>query len=204
MATQIFLVRHGETEANATRVVQTPDVPLSTVGLAQARRLAQRLAAQHLGGILASDLRRAVMTAECVRDASGAPVQLDDLLQERNFGEIRGRPYSTLDVGLLDPAYHPPGGESWEMFHQRVDRAWAAVRAAAEALPAGRSLAVITHGLVLYSLVARHLAPGEDHSAAFANTSVTAVERNPDWRITRINCTAHLDRPDAGVGSGPV
>jgi broad specificity phosphatase PhoE len=46
----IYLVRHGETQGNALRVVQTPDVPLSPRGEEQARRLARRLAgARNLG-----------------------------------------------------------------------------------------------------------------------------------------------------------
>ena len=31
---QIFLIRHGETAANAARIVQTPDTPLSERGIA--------------------------------------------------------------------------------------------------------------------------------------------------------------------------
>jgi len=201
MASQILLIRHGETEANAARVVQTPDVPLSDVGLAQARRLGRRLAALPLGQIVASDLRRAAMTAECVREACGAPLSFDALLQERNFGDIRGRPYATLEVSILDPDYDPPGGESWEVFHRRVDAAWEIVQDAARATAGDRILAVITHGLVLHSLVSRHLAPGENHSAAFANASVTVVEPAPAWRITRFNCVDHLD---CAPGGGPV
>jgi len=37
----IYLVRHAETDANATRVVQVPGVPLSARGRAQAARLAE-------------------------------------------------------------------------------------------------------------------------------------------------------------------
>ena len=40
----IVLVRHGETESNAQRVLQHPETPLSERGLAQARRVAERLA----------------------------------------------------------------------------------------------------------------------------------------------------------------
>jgi probable phosphoglycerate mutase len=198
MASRILLIRHGETEANAARVVQTPDVPLSEIGLSQARRLASRLAAQPLGGLLASDLRRAVMTAECVSEASAIPLRLEPLLQERNYGDIRGRPYATLDVSILDPAYHPPGGESWQDFHRRVDRAWETVTEAARSIAADRVLAVVTHGLVLHSLVSRRLAPGADPATAFANTSVTVVEADPAWHITRLNCVAHLDTDTSG------
>ena len=40
----LYLIRHGETEANAARVLQQPEMPLSARGQAQARRLGERLA----------------------------------------------------------------------------------------------------------------------------------------------------------------
>ena len=38
----VYLVRHGETDLNARRVLQPPATPLSERGLEQARRLAAR------------------------------------------------------------------------------------------------------------------------------------------------------------------
>jgi probable phosphoglycerate mutase len=191
----IYLVRHGETDFNARRVVQTPDAELSLRGHEQARRLAQRLARSGVGRILASDLIRAAATAEAVRAATGASLSLDPLLQERNFGDLRGTPYAELGVDLFAPDFAPPGGESWAAFHARVDRAWERILAAA-AEPGGE-LVVVTHGLVCASLVTRRLAletgvPLE--LTGFANTSVTIVEVEPPWRVTRLNCTEHLER----------
>ncbi|MEE8509385.1 MAG: histidine phosphatase family protein, partial [Myxococcota bacterium] len=90
----ILLIRHGETPSNAARVVQHPDAPLSPRGEAQAERLADRLASQTVGRILSSDLRRAAQTAERLQAVTGAPLDWEPLLQERNFGEIRGTAYS--------------------------------------------------------------------------------------------------------------
>ena len=39
----ILLVRHGETDGNASRVLQRADVPLNERGMRQAERLARRL-----------------------------------------------------------------------------------------------------------------------------------------------------------------
>jgi len=50
-AMSIFLIRHGETEGNAARIVQRPDIPLSPRGQAQAERLARRLADAGITGI---------------------------------------------------------------------------------------------------------------------------------------------------------
>ena len=41
MASEILIIRHGESVSNAARVVQLPDVPLSEQGQEQARRLAE-------------------------------------------------------------------------------------------------------------------------------------------------------------------
>ncbi|MBI1735455.1 MAG: histidine phosphatase family protein [Candidatus Rokubacteria bacterium] len=188
----IFLIRHGETAGNAARVFQRPDIPLSPRGEAQAERLARRLATAGITRILSSDLARAAMTAEHLARATGVTVELDALLHERNFGDIRGTPYAELDFDPFDLGYTPPNGESWEVFHARVDRAWARVRA----LAAGDGhLAVVTHGLVCRSLAARHLALPEGHGVPerWENTSVTIVDARQPWRVQLLNCCAHLD-----------
>jgi probable phosphoglycerate mutase len=188
----IFLIRHGETALNAARVVQTPDTPLSERGLAQAEALARRLAAEGVTAILSSDLLRAVMTAERLRDACGAALALDPSLQERNFGDVRGQPYSSLGADILSPSYEPPGGESWSAFHARVDTAWARV-AAARAATSG-NLAVVTHGLVCHVLADRHLQLDADTPhGVWHNASLTVVDDRPPWVVRVRNCTRHLD-----------
>jgi len=198
----IFLIRHGETLGNAARIVQVPHIPLSARGVAQAERLARRLAGEGIARILASDLTRAVMTAEPLGLTTGAPVEFDPLLQERNFGDIRGTPYADLGFDMFEPDYAPPGGETWEVFHARVDRAWALVQATAAATDG--HLAVVTHGLVCRSLAARHLVlpAGETAPERWENTAVTIALGPAPWRVSLMNCVAHLaDLPD-GVSPG--
>jgi len=193
----ILLVRHGETAGNASRVFQTPETPLSEVGLAQARRLAARLASRPLAAIVSSDLARARMTAEAVGAATGLPLALDPGLQERNFGDLRGTAYAELDVDPFAPDYVPPGGESWDALHARTDAAWERVVERARGL-AG-DLVVVTHGLVCHSLVSRRLAlaAGLEPPRGFANTSLTEVGPEPPWRVGLLNCVAHLESPDS-------
>ena len=199
----ILLIRHGETDSNAARIVQTPDVPLSARGIAQAERLAERLAGAGVAAILCSDLRRAVMTAERVQAATGAPLTLDAGLQERNYGDIRGRAYATLGVDILAPEYEPPGGERWVDFHTRVDATWQRIVGAASAT-AG-NLAVVTHGLVCYSLALRHLRLSADQRAVVGwhNASLTIIEARPPWAVRLLDCTAHLDEA-ASAGAAKV
>jgi probable phosphoglycerate mutase len=199
----IFLIRHGETAGNAARVVQRPEIPLSPRGHGQAERLAQRLATAGITRILSSDLARAAMTAEHLARTTGAPIELDPLLHERNFGDIRGTAYADLGFDPFAPGYVPPNGESWEAFHARVDRAWQRVRATAAGTGSGH-LAVVTHGLVCRSLAARHLRLPEGHGVPerWENTSVTIVDAREPWCVELLNCCAHLADRHAASATG--
>jgi 2,3-bisphosphoglycerate-dependent phosphoglycerate mutase len=189
----IFLIRHGETLGNASRIVQLPDNPLSPRGAAQAERLARRLARDGIALILSSDYARAVTTADHLRRATGAPVRYSPFLQERNFGDLRGTPYAELGFDMFEPDYAPPNGETWDAFHARVDRAWALVQDTAARTDG--HLAVVTHGLVCRSLAARHLVlpPGEAAPTAWGNTALTIIDHPAPWQVRLLNCTAHLD-----------
>lgn len=188
----IFLIRHGETPGNAARIVQRSDIPLSERGHAQAERLARRLAGAGLAGILSSDLARAAMTAEHLSRATGLGVRFEPLLHERNFGDIRGTAYADLGFDPFDPDYAPPNGEHWDVFHARVDLAWARIREVAAQTPG--HLAVVTHGLVCRSLAARHLVLPEGTTVPerWENTSVTIVDGGEPWRVELMNCCTHL------------
>ena len=202
----IFLIRHGETPGNARRIVQLPGIPLSPRGVAQAERLARRLEREGIARILSSDLARAAMTAEHLRQVTGAPVQFDPLLQERNFGDLRGTAYADLGFDMFAPGYAPPNGETWEVFHARVDRAWALVQETAA--PTSGHLAVVTHGLVCRSLASRHLIlpAGQDVPERWENSALTVIEGPAPWRVRLLNCIAHLDDPATAplLDSGPA
>lgn len=188
----IYLIRHGETALNANRTFQPPATPLSERGLEQARRLGVRLAPAGIARILASDLARAAMTAEAVQAATRAPLEFDAELHERNFGDLRGRAYDSLGFDAYREGYTPPNGESWEMFHERVARAWPRVLAVAARTEG--PLAVVTHGLVCRAILSFHAppAPGLAPPGGFRNTSLSVLEGAP-WRATLVDCVAHLD-----------
>ena len=151
----IYLIRHGETEGNRLRVVQPPELPLNERGLRQASAMADRLRDAGITRIVSSDLARARMTAEALASETGGAIELEPLLQERNFGDLRGRTYASFDFDPMALDYSPPGGESWEDFHQRADRAWRRVEELSAATPG--PLAIVTHGLVCHSFSLHHL-----------------------------------------------
>lgn len=190
----IFLIRHGETALNAARVVQTPETPLSERGLAQAEALARRLADAGVTAIVSSDLPRALMTAERLRAATGAPIALDPGLQERNFGDVRGQPYAALGADILSADYDPPGGETWGEFRERVEATWTRIITARGA--AAGNLAVVTHGLVCHVLAERCLeVGGRVERSPWRNASLTVIDEGPPWVVRVLNCTRHLEQP---------
>lgn len=199
----IFVARHGETELNATRVIQMPTTPLSERGRRQASRLAERLAPAGIVRILSSDFVRALETAQAIADRTGALVGIDPLLRERDFGDIRGTPYHELGRDPFAPDYHPPNGESWGMFRDRVATAWA--RVAQVAAETDGHLAIVTHGLVCRVLVDTHLALplGSSPPELWGNTALTEIESSRPWRVTTLACTAHL-LIDASLAGGAV
>ncbi|HET7501275.1 MAG TPA: histidine phosphatase family protein [Kofleriaceae bacterium] len=194
----ILVVRHGETNGNAARVVQGPEVPLNERGIAQAARLAERLLASGYAHVLCSDLLRARMTAEPLR-AAGVVVEETPLLQERNFGDLRGRAYAELEVDPFAPDYVPPGGESVEVFHRRVARAFELIARRRRELSG--ALVVITHGLVCHAIVTNHTHGGA-MPQFFDNTGVTELDPDPPFAARLVNCTRHLAPSGRSGASG--
>lgn len=194
----IFIARHGETPGNASGMIQLPDIPLSSDGRDQAQRLAERMKVHRITRILSSDLTRALETAGYTAASTGIAVDEDVLLRERDFGELRGTSYASLKLDPFAADYVPPGGESWQAFHARVNLAWARIRELAGSTQG--HLLVVTHGLFCRALVERHLMlpPEQRLPLRWQNTSVTEVEAAPPWRVLRLNCAVHLDKDGPG------
>jgi probable phosphoglycerate mutase len=65
--TEILLIRHGETDWNAVKRLQGHfDIALNAEGERQAAALGQALLAEPLDVIIASDLQRAMQTAQAI------------------------------------------------------------------------------------------------------------------------------------------
>jgi 2,3-bisphosphoglycerate-dependent phosphoglycerate mutase len=188
----ILLVRHGETDGNAARILQRPDVPLNERGTRQAEQLAWRVCAGDFAHIVCSDLLRARMTAAPLAARSGIAIEESPLLQERNFGDLRGVPYAELAENPFGPDFVPPNGEDWPTFHARVADAFAFIVSRRRSV--NGTLVVITHGLVCRALVQRHALLPEDVVAPehFQNTSITVLHEDAPHAVSLINCTRHL------------
>ncbi len=147
---KLWLVRHGETDWNAARRLQSwTDLPLNGTGRRQAADLAPAVASRHFDGVWSSDLRRAVETAEILR---GSAV-VDRRLREMDLGELDGQEWEDLDpaiqTGLATfEGFAAPGGESYDQFRDRV-------LAFLGELDGGDHL-VVTHGGVIRMLLRLH------------------------------------------------
>ena len=153
--TELLFIRHGETDWNREQRFQGQiDVPLNETGLAQARRVAERLAADRHDALYASDLVRTRQTAAPLAAAWGVAPNFLKGLREQHFGVLEGLDVPTIKLRHADlwarwleheGDFALPGGESLAQFHARV---LATVRELAQK-HAGARLAVITHGGVL-------------------------------------------------------
>ncbi|MES2549577.1 MAG: histidine phosphatase family protein, partial [Pseudomonadota bacterium] len=86
---RLLLVRHGQSEWNAGRVLQgQADVPLSDLGRAQAAALAPVVAGLAPDRAVTSDLVRASVTAAILGYTNARPVPA---LREINVGVWQGR-----------------------------------------------------------------------------------------------------------------
>lgn len=189
----IILIRHGETDLNTARVLQPPDTPLGTNGVAQAAAVAQRVASLAPHALMSSDLRRAWQTAEAIAAATGLAIEPEPLLHERNFGDWRGRPWGDMELDPVTFIGTPPNGESPEVFHDRVARAWAAVLARRARMDG--PLVVVSHGLVLNRLLRAHaqLADGVVLPQRLHNTAVSIVDADPPFVARLVGDIRHLE-----------
>lgn len=198
----LTLIRHGETEWNATgRWQGWTDVPLSDVGKQQARRLAPRLARRTFDRVYSSDLTRARQTAELALPAL-APTP-EQRLRELHFGRYEGYTFEEVKADGDYAEWHrdtwgrpaPAGGESFETVAQRL-REWI------DEQPNGEIIA-FTHGAAIRALVwsllewPRAYQPGGaplPFPAQIAHTSITRLRRKGDfWTVVTLNDHAHLE-----------
>jgi broad specificity phosphatase PhoE len=200
--TTLYLIRHGETEWNRIgRWQGYSDVPLSDEGRDQARALAERLITERVrfDHIYASDLLRALETAQIIAEPMHMPVRTLLELREIDIGPWSGLTRAEI-VEQFPGAFVefdlPPGAESHESFTRRVTHALQ--RLTDE--HGGQRLAVVTHGGVVRALI-RYLQSleGTDQPIPhIGNTSITELQQaDGRWRLIRSNDLAHLSGPQA-------
>lgn len=157
--TKILLIRHGETAWNAVRRLQGHiDIALNDEGRRQAQALARALMEEPLAAVIASDLERAVQTADAVAAHHAQAVLQDPQLRERAYGLFEGMLYA--DIERTYPvefakwqsrdadALMPQGVRYAESFRQFYQRCINGITAWAQRYP-GQTIAIVAHGGVL-------------------------------------------------------
>jgi len=166
--TELYLVRHGETDWNLARRIQgSTDIPLNTTGREQAAATGRLLAKRQWDAVVSSPLSRASETAAIIARETGlgAP-ELVEAIAERNYGDAEGMTGAEIDARYPAGA-EVPGRESRE---QVVERAMPALIAIAEQHP-GQSVIVVSHGGVIRSVV-NAVEPGTSAAELIRNGSV--------------------------------
>jgi 2,3-bisphosphoglycerate-dependent phosphoglycerate mutase len=156
--TTLWLVRHGESTANARGIVQGhDDLPdLTLRGRLQAQRLVGILRHRSVDALYSSDLRRALRTANVLSNPLGLPAGTDSALRERCFGVFEGGPLSALRPQVTgirqgrveDVHARPLGGESLDDVYRRAGEfvGWLHLH------EVGRNIVVVTHGGTLRAI----------------------------------------------------
>ena len=210
--TTIFLIRHGETDANRNQVYQgQAGHGLNALGRDQALRLGARLAEAgiHFNALYSSDLARAFETAEIVGDCVGLTPIPERGLREVYLGTWQGLSYTDVEVQFPDEVaawrrgedIRRGGGESYADLQARM-------LATLDRLALGHAggvVGAVSHGAAIKLFIAAVLGIPMAHLHYYhvvVNTAVTVVrrvERGP-WDILVWNDARHLpDDPLAGA-----
>jgi 2,3-bisphosphoglycerate-dependent phosphoglycerate mutase len=164
--TFLVLLRHGESQWNLeNRFTGWVDVPLSPKGEEEARQAGEKLKAAAIRFDLAftSVLERAIRTLEITLDILGQsdiPVERDQALNERHYGDLQGLNKAETAKRFGDEQVHiwrrsydvaPPGGESLKDTAARTLPYFEAKML--PAVKAGKTVLVAAHGNSLRSIV---------------------------------------------------
>ncbi|HAX24843.1 MAG TPA: histidine phosphatase family protein [Thermomicrobiales bacterium] len=202
--TEIFLVRHGQTDSNVARLFDgATDTPLNRRGLRQAELVAERIGQlADLTSLYSSPLQRALFTAQAISRSIGLQPVLDPGLQEMNFGIAENHTMATiierwpeLAAQIQNPDESNvvfPGGESLAVFHQRIRMTLDLIATANQ----GQRIVVVAHGGVIRSAVSQLLGrtPDDWRTLTVENCSITHVELASSGSIAHVvNDVVHLE-----------
>ncbi|MEN6479899.1 MAG: alpha-ribazole phosphatase [Anaerolineales bacterium] len=196
---RIYLVRHGETRANAEMRYQGQnDTPLSEAGIEQAQRLAERLRSEAIERLICSDLARAWQTAEPVAQALGLAITPDERLREIDVGEWEGLTFGEIEQRYpalaaewdhAGPEVRIPGGESANDVARRAEAVLAELRSA----PDESSILLVTHGgwVQTFMCVALGVELQRRYQFRVRNTAVSIVSLYGEFALLDLFNDAH-------------
>ena len=200
---QITFLRHGESVGNLENRFQGhADFPLTEIGRAQARALAERSQTEGraFDRVFSSPLARARETAEIVCAALDAPLELDPQWMEINNGLLAGLSDEEANQAVPRPQFMTPytrfgrtGESRWEVYL----RAGRGIQRILD-LPPGSYL-VTAHGgilnMAMYSILGIPIqADSTGPRFMFHNTTFTMFTYEPEhhtWRMLNFDHRPH-------------
>lgn len=182
MASEIWLVRHGETEwSRSGQHTSRTDLPLTPEGERQAEHLRGMLAGHSFSLVLSSPLKRAVETCRLV----GLTPELSDDLREWDYGDYEG--LTTSEIQKRVPGWTvftgaPPNGETIDQVAARADHV------IARALAATGDVALFGHGHLLRVLASQWLGiePSGARLLALSTASLSVLGYERETRVIRL------------------
>lgn len=217
-ATEILLVRHGESEPARpgepfTLVDGQGDPALHPEGREQAQRVAERLQVEDIAAIYVTTLRRTVETAMPLAERLGLTPLVERDLREVHLGEWEGgslRQHAAEGHPLIQRVFAEqrwdviPGAEPAEKFAARVSGAIERLAARHR----DQCIAVFSHGGTIGQVLAqacgaRPLALTGSDNGAISHLVVAGDGANARWVIRCYNDTGHL-RPAFSTASEPL
>jgi len=204
---KIYLVRHGQTNANKQVLFQGPDERLSDEGIMQANRLAERVQNLAFKKLIVSDYTRTQQTAEPITELTKVPIELSELFREekhptswtgRSEQTEEGKQfYTDLVERAEDPQWRIEDMENPSDVLARIKKALAFLEAQDE-----ETILVVTHGNFLKQFIGYVLIGCQDDLASIAalrkslkttNTGISALMYEHDrWRVLTWNDHAHF------------
>ena len=194
---EIVLVRHGQTDANAARIMQGQSgAQLSELGESQVSALQQRLEESHFDLIVASDLPRTLETAERL----GRDFEVDPRWREMDIGQMEGISWEDARDTFRDhwkkvragENVRFGGGETIGELGSRVAEGVDALRARMG--PDQRAL-VVSHGGAINEAV-KYIVGHPWTLRRFGLTTNTSMTVVREWRsklqLRRFNDATHL------------
>jgi broad specificity phosphatase PhoE len=180
---QVWLIRHGETEwSKSGQHTSRTDLPLTEVGVAQARALGETLADHAFATVLSSPMTRALET--CRLAGLGPIVETDSDLAEWNYGEYEGR--KTIDIQKERPGWllwrdGVVGGETAEDVRAR------AAKVIDRVVAAEGDVALFSHGHFLRVLTACWLTLPATDGQFFAldTATISILSFEYDYRVIK-------------------
>lgn len=188
---KVYLVRHGESEANTKGLFSgVTDTPLTDFGRKQAREISDFLSKTIFEEIYSSPLSRAYETASLINEKHHNNIIIIDGLIEMNFGIFEGLSYKEIKSRYPDltkawqlksSEFVFPEGESLIKFYKRIVLSYEEIIKNSKS----DSILIVAHSGVIRSILANEISESFSHYWKYRvdNCRVSIIEYSDGYKI---------------------